>query len=120
MENESLCGPTSPIVMPRVSTQIDYEGELAVIIGRRCKEVSEGEALACVAGYTIMNDVSARDLQVQSSQWTAEKALDTFAPMGPWIVPSSDISDPQALQILTRVNGVTLQHGNTRDMSLRL
>ncbi len=112
----ALCGPTSPIVLPRVSTQIDYEGELAVIIGRRCKEVSEREALTCVAGYTIMNDVSARDLQMQSSQWMAGKVPDTFAPMGPGIVPVSDISDPQTLQILTRVNGVTLQNGNTRDM----
>ena len=112
----ALCGPTSPIVMPRVSTQIDYEGELVVVIGRRCKEVSEREALTCVAGYTILNDVSARDLQMQSSQWTAGKVLDTFAPMGPGIVPVSDIPDPQTLQILTRVNGVTLQQGNTRDM----
>jgi acylpyruvate hydrolase len=112
----TLCGPTSPIVIPRVSTQIDYEGELAVVIGRRCKEVSEREALTYVAGYTIMNDVSARDLQMQSSQWTAGKVLDTFAPMGPGIVPASDISDPQTLQILTRLNGVTLQNGNTRDM----
>ena len=112
----ALCGPASPIVMPRVSTQIDYEGELAVVIGRRCKEVSEREALACVAGYTIMNDVSARDLQMQSSQWMAGKTLDTFAPMGPGIVPASDIPDPQTLQILTRVNGVTLQDGNTKDM----
>lgn len=112
----ALCGPTSPIVMPRVSAQIDYEGELVVVIGRSCKEVSEREALICVAGYTIMNDVSARDLQMQSSQWTAGKVLDTFAPMGPGIVPVSDIPDPQTLQILTRVNGVTLQQGNTRDM----
>ncbi|HYA31126.1 MAG TPA: fumarylacetoacetate hydrolase family protein, partial [Thermodesulfovibrionales bacterium] len=112
----ALCGPTSPIVMPRVSTQIDYEGELTVVIGRRCKDVSESEALNCVAGYTIMNDVSARDLQMQTSQWTAGKALDTFAPMGPGIVPSSDIPDPQTLQITTRVNGVTVQKANTHDM----
>lgn len=112
----ALCGPSSPIVLPRVSTQIDYEGELAVVIGRRCKEVSENEALSCVAGYTIMNDVSARDLQMQTSQWTAGKALDTFAPMGPGIVPASEIPDPQGLQITTRVNGVTLQNANTRDM----
>lgn len=112
----ALCGPTSPIVLPRLSTQIDYEGELTVVIGRRCRDVSEREALACVSGYTIMNDVSARDLQMQTSQWTAGKALDTFAPMGPGIVPASDIPDPQALQIMTRVNGVTLQQGNTRDM----
>jgi acylpyruvate hydrolase len=112
----ALCGPTSPIVLPRLSEQVDYEGELAVVIGRRCKDVSEREALACVAGYTIMNDVSARDLQMQTSQWTAGKTLDSFAPMGPGIMPASDIPDPQTLQITTRVNGVTLQEGNTRDM----
>lgn len=112
----ALCGPASSIVMPRVSTQIDYEGELTAVIGRRCKEVPEHEALACIAGYTIMNDVSARDLQMQTSQWTAGKTLDSFAPMGPGIVPASDIPDPQALQITTRVNGATLQQGNTRDM----
>jgi len=112
----ALCGPTSPIVIPRVSTKIDYEGELVVVIGRRCRGVAEEEALACVAGYTIMNDVSARDLQMQSSQWTAGKTLDTFAPMGPGIVPASEIPDPQTLRIVTRVNGETLQNGNTRDM----
>jgi 2-keto-4-pentenoate hydratase/2-oxohepta-3-ene-1,7-dioic acid hydratase in catechol pathway len=112
----ALCGPASPIVLPRVSAQVDYEGELAVIIGRNCKDIPEREALACVAGYTIMNDVSARDLQMQTSQWTAGKTLDTFAPMGPGIVPASDIPDPQDLQIVTRVNGATLQDGNTRDM----
>ncbi len=112
----ALCGPTSPIVLPWVSMQIDYEGELTVIIGRRCKEVSEHESLSCVAGYTIMNDVSARDLQMQTSQWTAGKTLDTFAPMGPGIVPACYIPDPQSLQIMTRVNGITLQQGNTRDM----
>jgi len=82
----SLIGPSSPILLPRVSTQIDYEGELAVIIGTRCKEVSEQEALQYVAGYSIMNDVSARDIQLQTSQWTAGKALDTFGPMGPGMV----------------------------------
>jgi len=112
----ALCGPTSAIVLPRMSTQIDYEGELTVVVGRRCKDVPEHEALTCVAGYTIMNDVSARDLQMQTSQWTAGKALDSFAPTGPGIVPASDVPDPQTLQITTRVNGVTLQQGNTRDM----
>ena len=112
----SLCGPKSPIVLPQFSTQVDYEGELAVVIGRRCKGVAEGEALDFIAGYTIMNDVSARDLQMQTSQWTAGKALDTFAPMGPGIVSASDIPDPQNLQIRTRVNGIILQDGNTADM----
>jgi len=112
----ALCGPDSYIILPKVSAQIDYEGELTVVIGRRCKDVSELEALTCVAGYTIMNDVSARDLQMQTSQWTAGKTLDSFAPTGPGIVPASDIPDPQRLQITTRVNGVILQQGNTCDM----
>ena len=112
----ALCGPASPIVLPRLSAQIDYEGELTVVIGRRCKDISEHEALSCVAGYTIMNDVSARDLQMQTSQWTAGKALDSFAPMGPGLVPASSVPNPQTLGIVTRVNGVTLQQGNTRDM----
>ena len=112
----ALCGPSSPIILPRVSAQIDYEGELAVVIGRPCKDISERDALTCVAGYTIINDVSARDLQMQTSQWTAGKTLDTFAPMGPGIVPAADIPDPQDLEITTRVNGVTLQRGNTGEM----
>jgi acylpyruvate hydrolase len=116
----SLCGPTSPIVLPRISAQIDYEGELVIVIGRRCKDVSEREARSCVAGYTIMNDVSARDLQFQTTQWTAGKTLDTFAPMGPGIIPASYIADPQSLQVVTRVNGMVLQSGNTRDMIFSL
>ncbi|MHB8595499.1 MAG: fumarylacetoacetate hydrolase family protein [Ktedonobacteraceae bacterium] len=112
----SLTGPTSPILLPRVSSQIDYEGELAVIIGTRCKEVSELEALQYVAGYTIMNDVSARDLQMQTSQFIAGKALDTFAPMGPGIVLASAIPNPQALLLTTRVNGQIVQHASTASM----
>lgn len=112
----SLIGPTSPILLPHVSTQIDYEGELAVIIGTRCKEVSEQEALRYVAGYTIMNDVSARDVQMQTSQWTAGKALDTFAPMGPGIVLASAIGDPQTLMLTTKVNGQVVQHESTSKM----
>jgi 2-keto-4-pentenoate hydratase/2-oxohepta-3-ene-1,7-dioic acid hydratase in catechol pathway len=112
----SLTGPTSPILIPRVSSQIDYEGELAVVIGTRCKDVSEQEALQYVAGYSILNDVSARDLQMKTSQYMAGKALDTFAPMGPGIVPTSDIPDPQTLQLTTRLNGQVVQHANTSNM----
>ena len=112
----SLGGPHSPVLLPRVSTQIDYEGELVAVIGKRCKEVSEADALSYVAGYTIMNDISARDVQTQTSQWTAGKALDTFAPMGPGIVPASEIPDPQNLTLTTRVNGEVVQHTNTGDM----
>jgi 2-keto-4-pentenoate hydratase/2-oxohepta-3-ene-1,7-dioic acid hydratase in catechol pathway len=112
----SLIGSTSPIQIPRVSDQIDYEGELAFIIGSRCKDVSEQEALQYVAGYTLMNDVSARDLQMQTSQYMAGKALDTFAPMGPGIVLAPEIPDPQALTLTTRVNGQVVQHASTATM----
>ena len=112
----SLTGPKSPVILPRVSDQIDYEGELAVVIGQRCKEVSEAEALAFVAGYTIINDVSARDVQMQTSQWMAGKALDTFAPMGPGLVPAWQLPDPQHLQITTRVNGIIVQQDHTGHM----
>jgi len=112
----SLIGPTSPILLPRVSTQIDYEGELAVIIGMRCKEVTEQEALQYVAGYSVINDVSARDLQMQTSQYMAGKALDTFAPMGPGMVLASAISNPQSLLLTTRVNGQVVQHASTASM----
>ncbi len=112
----SLIGPTSPILLPRVSEQIDYEGELAVIIGTRCKDVTEQEALQYVAGYCIMNDVSARDLQMQTSQYIAGKALDTFAPMGPGMVLASAIPNPQTLMLTTRVNGQVLQHASTANM----
>jgi 2-keto-4-pentenoate hydratase/2-oxohepta-3-ene-1,7-dioic acid hydratase in catechol pathway len=112
----SLTGPTSPILLPRVSTHIDYEGELAVIIGTHCRAVTEQEALQYVAGYSIINDVTARDIQAQTSQWTAGKALDTFAPMGPGIVPASQIPEPQTLTLLTRVNGHEVQHDSTANM----
>src|SRR5258708_16143801 len=100
----SLIGPTSPILLPRASTQVDYEGELAVIIGQRCKEVAEQDALQYVAGYTIMNDVNARDVQMQTSQSTAGQALDTFAPMGPVIVMASSIPNPQTLTLTASAN----------------
>lgn len=112
----ALCGPYSPIVLPHLSSEVDYEGELTVVIGRRCKDISEHEAMTCVAGYTIMNDVSARDLQFQTGQWMAGKTLDTFAPTGPGLVPASEVPDPHSLEIITRVNGVPLQHGNTGGM----
>nr|HET6903105.1 fumarylacetoacetate hydrolase family protein [Ktedonobacteraceae bacterium] len=112
----SLTGPTSPILLPRVSSQIDYEGELAVIMGTRCKDVSEQEALRYVAGYSIMNDVSARDLQMRTSQFIAGKTLDTFAPMGPGMVLASEIPNPQSLTLNTRVNGQVVQHASTATM----
>ncbi|HEY4690383.1 MAG TPA: fumarylacetoacetate hydrolase family protein [Anaerolineae bacterium] len=111
----TLIGPASPILLPGVSEEIDYEAELAVVIGRRCKNVPAAEALDFVAGYMAFNDVSARDVQMRTSQWLAGKALDTFGPCGPALV-MDEIRNPQALSVSTRVNGETLQRGNTRDM----
>ncbi|GCE13804.1 fumarylacetoacetate hydrolase family protein [Tengunoibacter tsumagoiensis] len=112
----SLTGPFSQIILPGFSTEIDYEAELAVIIGQTCKDVSEAEALQYVAGYTIMNDVSARDWQMRTSQWMPGKAIDTFGPMGPGIVPASEIQNPQQLRVWTRINGETVQNGTTEQM----
>ena len=111
----ALTGPTSPLMLPSVSNEIDYEGELAVVIGKPCKDVTAAEALSVVAGYMAFNDVSARDVQMRTSQWLSGKTLDTFAPCGPALVVN-EIDDPQALNLATRVNGQTLQQSNTRMM----
>jgi 2-keto-4-pentenoate hydratase/2-oxohepta-3-ene-1,7-dioic acid hydratase in catechol pathway len=109
----SLIGPGDQIVLPSASDKVDYEAELAVVIGSRCRDVAAGDALHHVAGAMAFNDVSARDLQGQASQWTMGKAIDTFAPCGPALVLRDEISDLQALGIRTRVNGETLQDANT-------
>lgn len=113
----SLIASGEPIVLPRKNAgNVDYEVELAVVIGKRCKYVSESEALDYVGGYSILNDVSARDLQMQTSQWGAGKAVDTFAPFGPVLIPASEIGDPQNLAIKTRLNGTLVQDSSTADM----
>ena len=111
----ALIGPTSSIVLPKLSKEVDYEGELAVMIGRRGKDIPTENALEYVAGYMAFHDVSARDLQFRTSQFLSGKTLDTFAPCGPSLVVN-EINDPQNLNITTRVNGKPLQNGNTRDM----
>jgi 2-keto-4-pentenoate hydratase/2-oxohepta-3-ene-1,7-dioic acid hydratase in catechol pathway len=111
----ALNGPTSPITLPDLSEEIDYEGELAVVIRKQCKHVPAEKALEYVAGYMALNDVSARDLQFRTDQWLSGKALDTFAPCGPILV-IGEISDPQNLDITTRINGQVMQQGNTRNM----
>jgi 2-keto-4-pentenoate hydratase/2-oxohepta-3-ene-1,7-dioic acid hydratase in catechol pathway len=112
----SLIGPGTAIELPEISQQVDYEGELAVVIGRSCKNIKVNEALNVVAGYSVLNDVSARDLQLQVSQWTIGKAIDTFAPMGPGLVPAYLVPDPQKLELITRVNGRVVQQTWTSDM----
>lgn len=116
----ALRDPGAPILIPRklVSTQVDYEGELAIVIGKTCRNATRENALSHVLGYTIANDVSARDWQKDwgGSQWCRGKSFDTFAPIGPWIVTSEEITDPNTLRITTRVNGEILQDSNTADM----
>jgi 2-keto-4-pentenoate hydratase/2-oxohepta-3-ene-1,7-dioic acid hydratase in catechol pathway len=109
----SLAGPADEIVLPAASEQVDYEAELAVVIARRCRDVPAEQALDYVAGAMALNDVSARDLQLQVSQWTLGKAIDTFAPCGPALVLLDEIQDLQALGIRARVNGRTLQDADT-------
>lgn len=112
--------PGGPIVLPRHlrSDQVDFEAELGVVIGCKCKNVSATDALNYVLGYTIANDVSARDWQKTwgGSQWCRGKTFDTFCPIGPALVTRDSIKDPGNLAISTRVNGVTMQQSNTRDM----
>jgi 2-keto-4-pentenoate hydratase/2-oxohepta-3-ene-1,7-dioic acid hydratase in catechol pathway len=112
----SLCGAHDPIVLPRTSAEVDFEGELAVVIGRRAKHVAAADALDHVAGYSVFDDVTARDIQLRTSQWTAGKALDSFAPMGPGLVPADAVADPQDLWIETRVNGRLMQSDSTASM----
>ncbi|MGZ8764127.1 MAG: fumarylacetoacetate hydrolase family protein [Acidimicrobiia bacterium] len=112
----ALVGPGAPIVHPTITEQLDYEAELTVVIGRRAQHVAALDALDHVYAYTCGNDVSARDLQFGDTQWTRGKALDTFAPMGPWLVTADEIPDPQALGIRCIVSGETLQDSSTSEM----
>jgi 2-keto-4-pentenoate hydratase/2-oxohepta-3-ene-1,7-dioic acid hydratase in catechol pathway len=115
--SSSITGPYDPIRWdPALTRQVDYEVELGVVIGRRARRVSEADALDYVFGYTIINDVSARDLQFGDKQWVRGKSLDTFCPMGPVVVTSDEIPDPQALDVRCLVNGRTMQNSNTAQM----
>ena len=111
-----ITGPGDPIVLPPDTNEVDYEAELAVVIGRKCRGVSTSDALNYVAGYTCLNDVSARDFQRGDGQWVRAKSQDTFGPMGPYLVTSEEIPDPQTLSIRCLVNGKTLQDSNTDKM----
>ena len=117
MYANAIIGPDSPIIIPPATKQVDYEeAELAVVIGSRARRVSTEEALDFVAGYTIVNDVSARDLQFGDKQWTRGKSIDTFAPMGPCLVTRSELGSADRLGIELRVNGQTLQKSNTSNL----
>ena len=104
------------IQCPDISDKVDYEGELAFVIGKRCRHVSVEEAASVIAGYTICNDVTVRDWQARSPTWTLGKSFDTHGPLGPWLVTADEISDPHNLSIKTWVDGELRQNANTREM----
>ena len=113
----AIVGPNDPIVIPRGSQKTDWEVELAVIIGTRAKHVDEADALACVAGYAVANDVSERAFQIErAGQWTKGKSSDSFGPLGPWLVTRDEIPDPQALRLWLSVGGRRMQDGTTATM----
>lgn len=115
--NTSLLGPGETITWdPGLTAQVDHEVELGVVIGRTARRVREEDALNYVFGYTVINDVSARDLQFSDKQWVRGKSLDTFCPVGPLIVTADEIPDPQALAVRCRVNGETRQDSSTAEM----
>jgi 2-keto-4-pentenoate hydratase/2-oxohepta-3-ene-1,7-dioic acid hydratase in catechol pathway len=112
----ALIGPGDPIVLPAITSEVDYEGELGVVIGTRVKGISAAHALEAVRGYVCANDVTARDLQRADRQFTRSKSLDGFCPVGPQLVPAAAIADPQALRLRTLVNGELRQDSSTADM----
>jgi 2-keto-4-pentenoate hydratase/2-oxohepta-3-ene-1,7-dioic acid hydratase in catechol pathway len=112
----SLSAHNASIVMPTITDKVDYEAELAVVIGRRAKRVSEAEALDYVFGYTLMNDVTAREIQRGDGQWTRGKGLDTFAPLGPFITTRDEVADVHNLNIKGLLNGEVMQSSNTSRM----
>ncbi len=112
----TLNGPHDPVLLPESSGQVDFEVELAVIIGRTAKRVPRGKALSYVAGYCVMNDVSAREAQFSDKQWFRGKSFDTFAPLGPALVTPDEIPDISRLSLKTWLNGQLMQDGNTSDL----
>lgn len=108
--NTAVCGPDDPVILPGFTQDVHYEGELAVVIGRMCKDVPADQAASVIFGYTCANDVSARDLQAKDGQWARAKGCDTFCPLGPWIETELDPAD---LEIRTRLDGRTVQEDST-------
>ena len=113
----ALCGPYDPLVRPRGAVKLDYEVELAAVIGRDARYIDEADALGYVAGYCLVNDVSEREFQMEHGGTTTKgKSADTFGPVGPWLVTAGEVADPQALALWTTVNGQRRQNGNTANM----
>jgi acylpyruvate hydrolase len=118
--SNTICGPGDPIVLPPNSTQVDYEAEFAVVIGKRGKSIPEDKVFEHIAGYTILNDVTARDMQFADWQWFRGKSCDTFGPTGPCIVTADEITDPHSLRISLELNGQTMQDSNTCDLIFKI
>jgi 2-keto-4-pentenoate hydratase/2-oxohepta-3-ene-1,7-dioic acid hydratase in catechol pathway len=116
----SITGPHDLIVLPEGDPQVDFEAEMAVVIGRQARHVQPSDALACVAGFMVLNDVSARRFQFGDKQWTRGKSCDTFCPIGPWLTTRAEVPDPQGLRVVTSVNGEVLQDSNTRNLIFRV
>ena len=115
-QSTAVTGPTDVIHLPHASDQVDYECELAVVIGRRCRHVPKNRAHEVIMGYTIANDVSVRDWQLRVQTFTMGKSWDTHCPLGPWLVTADEVGDPHGLEIKTWVNGELRQHSNTREL----
>ena len=111
-----ISGPGDDVIQPRNSTKLDWEVELGVVIGTKAQYVTETDALDHVAGYCVVNDVSERSFQMATSQWDKGKGADTFGPIGPWLVTTDEITDPQSLDLWLDLNGQRMQTGNTRTM----
>ena len=116
----TLCGTDSDIMCPNFIKQLDYEVELAVIIGKTCKNVDESRSKDYIFGYMIFNDVSARDIQMRDKQFTRGKSFDTFAPCGPWITSADEVTNPQDLQLVTKINGQNRQDSSTKNMFIKI
>lgn len=113
-------GPFDLVHLPHVSRELDYEGELGVVIGTRCRDVRHGEAMRMVAGFVVVNDMSVRDWQMRAPTHTLGKSFDTHGPFGPWIVTRDELPDPHGLRLRTWVNGELRQDGNTAEMTHRV
>jgi 2-keto-4-pentenoate hydratase/2-oxohepta-3-ene-1,7-dioic acid hydratase in catechol pathway len=112
----AVTGPYDPIHLPRASRALDYEGELAFVVGRRCRHVPRARAAEVIAGYLVLDDVTVRDWQLRTPTWTMGKSFDTHCPMGPWIVTPDEVGDPHSLAIRTWVNGELRQDSNTKQL----
>ncbi|HYK18970.1 MAG TPA: fumarylacetoacetate hydrolase family protein [Bryobacteraceae bacterium] len=118
--SNTVIGPGEPIILPKNSSRPDYEAEFAFVIGKGGRHISRDDWAGHVFGYTIVNDVSARDFQMATSQWLMGKTFDTFAPVGPWIVSADEIADPHVLDISLSIDGETLQSSNTRELIFKI